>query len=545
MGNSQSTPPNTNLPPGSRRFGSPRPRTSSSANPDLQSPRRSSSLRATMPRPSSPSSSVQSAHVTHTSSLRSPRSPGVRSGRSRLSSDSKDREKEKEKEREKEGRRYVHRSLRTKKKSLELPDLASLNVTQVAHAIPNVLSDSPTQDTPPSNENGDAEDPEDTVTDDAVTEDIDPETGFRRMIIRSTMPFPPNLQQTLVSRALAQAATSSSTTSSTAVTRSTTSSKIPSGQRINPRASEGETTYLVKISWHGGGSEVFLTRAGDDDWAGKRVMEQETIVAEESVSGSSDTQAQGSQPGPTFSTIIALPRGTHHLRFIVDGQNRVADDLPTAVDDNGSLANYVSVGLGDMSPSEGAGANPVLVPLSDAILNVREGGNAEGDAEFIIEGEVDSDAILRQPDIIQSSGPASVLIERIERRASHSSFWSEHDNDSDTAQTRPPSLSSSPSGAGLAGARAGLGMTPATDAAANSHSNTTPTKPKPRKPYTPQWTCDIPLELLEAAAEEEAYLAYSNEVENARSSNQRIHITGFVPLPNIPPAPASRDISKN
>ena len=42
---------------------------------------------------------------------------------------------------------------------------------------------------------------------------------------------------------------------------------------------------------------------------------------------------------------VTLAPGTHHFRFLVDDQWRVADDLPTAVDDEGSLANYVGVGL--------------------------------------------------------------------------------------------------------------------------------------------------------------------------------------------------------
>lgn len=42
--------------------------------------------------------------------------------------------------------------------------------------------------------------------------------------------------------------------------------------------------------------------------------------------------------------------GTHHIRFIVDDQWRVADSLPTAVDDEGSLSNYVSVPMSGFTP---------------------------------------------------------------------------------------------------------------------------------------------------------------------------------------------------
>ena len=44
-----------------------------------------------------------------------------------------------------------------------------------------------------------------------------------------------------------------------------------------------------------------------------------------------------------MTQIHVLP-GTHHFKFIVDEQWKIADDYPTAVDDiDGSLANYVSV----------------------------------------------------------------------------------------------------------------------------------------------------------------------------------------------------------
>lgn len=43
-----------------------------------------------------------------------------------------------------------------------------------------------------------------------------------------------------------------------------------------------------------------------------------------------------------FAWVNLLP-GTHHIRYIVDDQVRLSEDLPTAVDDQGSLANYVAI----------------------------------------------------------------------------------------------------------------------------------------------------------------------------------------------------------
>ena len=51
-----------------------------------------------------------------------------------------------------------------------------------------------------------------------------------------------------------------------------------------------------------------------------------------------------------WSTWVSLPPGTHHIRFLVDGVSTTADDLPTAVDDNGSLANYVAVPISGQTP---------------------------------------------------------------------------------------------------------------------------------------------------------------------------------------------------
>lgn len=44
-----------------------------------------------------------------------------------------------------------------------------------------------------------------------------------------------------------------------------------------------------------------------------------------------------------FSAFINLPPGTHHCRFIVDGDLRLSNDLPTAVDFTNFLTNYVEV----------------------------------------------------------------------------------------------------------------------------------------------------------------------------------------------------------
>ncbi|KAG9315879.1 carbohydrate-binding module family 48 protein [Chiua virens] len=101
----------------------------------------------------------------------------------------------------------------------------------------------------------------------------------------------------------------------------------------NHLSEEPKELVNVKITWHGGGKSVVLARAGDDNWKGRRQMESDDPPADTS-----------------WSTWVSLMPGTHHIRFIVDEQWRLADDLPTAVDDEGSLANYVSVPISGLTP---------------------------------------------------------------------------------------------------------------------------------------------------------------------------------------------------
>ncbi|KAG5727273.1 hypothetical protein E4T56_gene18668 [Termitomyces sp. T112] len=177
----------------------------------------------------------------------------------------------------------------------------------------------------------------------------------------------------------------------------------------------------VTITWRGGPAKsICLARAGDDDWKGRLAMTPD---------------ATG------YHATVNLPPGTHHFRFLVDDTWRVADDLPTAVDDQGTLANYVAVPSTYSPPST---ASPVL--------NKRPG----------------------------------------------QSFWSAASDD-DPASAHEP----------------------------------TPTSPSPHA--QPVWTNLLPPELIEAAREEEAYLAASEG--HTGSATQTHRISGFVPAPNIPPAP--------
>ncbi|EJC98143.1 uncharacterized protein FOMMEDRAFT_24144 [Fomitiporia mediterranea MF3/22] len=97
------------------------------------------------------------------------------------------------------------------------------------------------------------------------------------------------------------------------------------------RSTEEKQPAQVCIVWRGGGKSVFLMRAGDNNWKGRQPMEYD-------------------ESSKQWTTWVSLTPGTHHIRFLVDGVSTIADDLPTAVDDNGSLANYVAVPISGQTP---------------------------------------------------------------------------------------------------------------------------------------------------------------------------------------------------
>lgn len=204
------------------------------------------------------------------------------------------------------------------------------------------------------------------------------------------------------------------------------------GQPIHSRPTrppdESKEPVSVKITWRGGGRSVALARAGDNNWKGRQLMEPDDPPA--------DTM---------WSTWVSLMPGTHHIRFIVDDHWRISDDLPTAVDDEGSLANYVPVSIPHTPPQTAA------LPATPA--------------KQVVSHHVHS-------------------------------FWSStstHDSATDAPST--------------------------SDIDVSKH----------------KWTDEIPPELVAAAREEEAYLAYTSALEYDQNPDGNLTP---VPAPNIPPAPA-------
>ena len=155
-------------------------------------------------------------------------------------------------------------------------------------------------------------------------------------------------------------------------------------------------------------------------------------------------------------TTVSLPPGTHHIRFLIDDQWQVADDYPTAVDDQGSLANYVSVPITYSPPTATNMPSPVSQKLPKG-----------------------------------------------------QSFWSaasSADADEDGAQDRHPAY--------------------ATRHTHHHHHHASQSQAV--------WSTEIPPELEAAAHEEEAYVAASTGQVDATHTI----VNGFIPAPNIPPAPS-------
>ena len=226
----------------------------------------------------------------------------------------------------------------------------------------------------------------------------------------------------------------------------TTSTLAELGQPASNRPSDDSKEPVnVKITWHGRGKSVVLARAGDNNWKGRQQMESECVYRDRSTRPS-DSHLSDPPADTSWSTWVSLMPGTHHIRFIVDEQWRLADDLPTAVDDEGSLANYVAVPISGLTP-----------PLRTSIPAV----------------------------------PPKQLVHPVH------SFWST------TTSTQGSTID-----------------VPSSSDATKSSS---------------KWTDEIPAELVAAAREEEAYLAYTAAAEYDQPGYANTHQQ--VPAPNIPPAP--------
>ena len=98
------------------------------------------------------------------------------------------------------------------------------------------------------------------------------------------------------------------------------------------------------------------------------------------------------------ATVLQLPPGTHHVKFIVDGEMQLSNELPTAVDFTNILVNYVEVSADDIPkefPDEGKMAQGFHPPQA-----LHEGTEAKDHAPDsvgktqIVEGEQKAEPVF-------------------------------------------------------------------------------------------------------------------------------------------------------
>jgi hypothetical protein len=193
-----------------------------------------------------------------------------------------------------------HPSLRTKKRSLELPDLASLSITNTRgrqNSTPPKSASIPIPIGPPQPS---------AIPGEAGRHRPPPSFASSTDVLLAEasthIPFPPpsnaryrNRQrsqtqaQQRIQELYNQSHVAPTPPSSTPkFIPETVNSSLPFGfNKTVPSSDSADITIIeetiapdlvpVKISWHGGGKSVFLARAGDDDWKARRPMEREYV----------------------------------------------------------------------------------------------------------------------------------------------------------------------------------------------------------------------------------------------------------------------------
>ncbi|KAL2828250.1 hypothetical protein BDW59DRAFT_51962 [Aspergillus cavernicola] len=113
---------------------------------------------------------------------------------------------------------------------------------------------------------------------------------------------------------------------------------------LQPYASSGVSKAVPTfIEWTGGGNKVYVTGTFVN-WEKKfRLHKSEN------------------KPG-VLSTKLNLRPGTHHLKFIVDGEMRASDNLPTAVDFTNHLVNYIELSPDDVNRTRRESDKGVVSP---------------------------------------------------------------------------------------------------------------------------------------------------------------------------------------
>ncbi|KAJ5127617.1 hypothetical protein N7448_008396 [Penicillium atrosanguineum] len=120
----------------------------------------------------------------------------------------------------------------------------------------------------------------------------------------------------------------------------TTTEGDEGGDELQPYAASGVGKAVpTVIEWNAPGQKVYVTGTFVN-WEKKFKLHR-------------------SESGSLMTTTLNLRPGTHHLKFIVDGEMRASDTLPTAVDFTNHLVNYVEISADDATrESDKSAATP-------------------------------------------------------------------------------------------------------------------------------------------------------------------------------------------
>lgn len=88
-----------------------------------------------------------------------------------------------------------------------------------------------------------------------------------------------------------------------------------------------------------------------------------------------------------MSTTLNLRPGTHHLKFIVDGEMRASDTLPTAVDFTNHLVNYVEISADDARKDNDKSNTPAGVHSPQTVSDSARDGKSEETADDSLKKE--------------------------------------------------------------------------------------------------------------------------------------------------------------
>ncbi|WWC67506.1 uncharacterized protein I206_101414 [Kwoniella pini CBS 10737] len=94
------------------------------------------------------------------------------------------------------------------------------------------------------------------------------------------------------------------------------------GEQSTPLQPVDDGLVNVPVHWTGGGKTVYVTGNFADNWKGRIKLHRSTH---------------------DFNTTLRLPPGQYRLKFIVDDSWRCSKQISTAVDDDGTLVNWIEV----------------------------------------------------------------------------------------------------------------------------------------------------------------------------------------------------------